>query len=144
MGRGEYDSVNRRALLATVGSSIGTVSGCGAWSSEDTSRQTPQFVSPPPCPEVPESLTESTIQQFVPRFERAYRTRVLLQEHDRIVSPVEFIGLRNSPPVDTVGPGFSVRLVYRLTYRQLSDGPTPVADHVDTSTSTIEYYIKKT
>ena len=141
--------MRRRNVLKLVGGAGASVAGCSGPSAAPsprtdapTSSVPPETrVEVPPCPESPDTLTAETAGRFASEFERAYRARLLLRRRDGITPPIQFRGLRESPPGERDGSGFIIRLNYRLSYQQMSDGQTPVAVDVDLPSESFHYFI---
>lgn len=153
----DFDMDRRRLLetlvggavpLATAGAVTG-VAGCLASpvrpnESPTTSPPVESRVEVPPCPERPEPLTGSGAATFAVRFERAYVTRRILRENDR-VTYVDFLELEgtdgSSATVTEIDGGFEVRFSARPAYGYRQHPGTPESAHVDFAEYRVDYFV---
>jgi hypothetical protein len=148
--------MNRRGFLGTV-SGVGIVlAGClgqGTTPEKPTdSLTTSPAPSPtpgvesdvevPPCPEKSDSFTRETALEFAMQFEKAYVTRTVLQEHERVTAIDIDIGngLTNKTATQTddgwlvrftvTGPAYRYRPTPNSTETAHVDPPLYVANYV--------------
>lgn len=110
--------MNRRLFLSMAGLVGGSLAGClgqGAAPEQPTATDSPtpspttgSQVEVPPCPEKPNPITRDTVLQFATQFEKAFVTRNVLREHERVVSVDIDIGRSPTSKTATQTDGGSV------------------------------------
>ena len=143
--------MNRRKFLGVVGGIGVSFSGClgqGSAPAQPTDSPTPSptvesRVEVPACPEKPDSLSRENVLQFAIQFEKAFVTRTVLQEHERVTSIDVDIGdgLTNKTAIQTDG-GWLVRFtVTGPAYRYLPSPNATETAHVDPPLYAANYFI---
>lgn len=151
--------MNRRRFLEVIGGVSVGITGClgqrtGSNSSSPasptdspTATATPEAgsrVTVPPCPTKPASLTRDTALQFTTQFEKAYLTRTVLRDRERIISVDIDIGsgLTDKTATQTdagwlarftvTGPAYRYRPDPNATTTAHADPPVYVANYLIT------------
>lgn len=147
----EVIGMHRRQLLRLAPGGAALLPGCLDSFTADPTPTTPtptppieSQVSIPDCPEKPDPLTRENVVEYAVRFENAYVTREILDEHARITS-VTFIrpvGDWAEPSVTESGDGFVVRFGARVSYDQQRYDSTR-ARHVDEPNYTANYFVSR-
>lgn len=145
--------MNRRRFLRFAPVGVTVVPGClGTFNSESTPTtptSTPPIesqVTVPDCPGKPDPLTRENVVEFALRFEHAYVTREVLDEHAR-VTYVTFSAGENvhpdewtEPTVAETADGFVVRFGVRVRHGRRRFDSTHVK-HVDDPPYTANYFV---
>lgn len=123
--------------------------GCTSRSTSDTTPSpTPSIesqVTVPDCPEKPDPLTRENVVEFVVRFENAYVTREILDEHARVTYVTFSAGEEvhpdeTEPTVTETDDGFVVRFAARVRHGRQRYDSTHVKD-VDEPPYTANYFV---
>lgn len=151
--------MNRRGFLGTV-SGVGIVlAGCLGQETppekpaDSLTTSPPPFstsgvesdVEVPPCPEKSDSFTHELILKFAMQFEKAYVTRTVLQEHERVTSIDIDIGdgLTNKTATHT-DDGWLVRFtVNGPAYRYRPTPHSTETAHVDPPLYVANYFVSE-
>lgn len=162
--------MNRRQILAAVaGIGASSLAGCaGRGSSPDGSTDSPagpttsdvptrsptptsrarsptsaaeSEIEVPPCPGTPASLTRETVVRFASQFERAYVTRTVLREHERVTSVRVDVEDAEAEVIRT-DDGWVVRFtVVGPAYRYRPTPGSTVTAHVDPPLYVASYFV---
>lgn len=143
----------RRRLLVLVGGMAGPLGGCsggGRLPGQSTDSPTPSppvesRVEVPPCPEKPDPLTRETVVRFAILFEKAYVTRQILHEQER-VTYVDFLTIGQveddpNAPVTPTADGFIARFPVSPAYGYRDDPGKAVTAHADLPEYTATYFV---
>lgn len=106
-------------------------------------------VEVPACPDRPASLTYDSVVRYAIQFEKAYTTRVILQENDRVtyVQFKQLAGMYDGEPnaeISRVDDGWVVRFSVTPAYGYRPHEGTAESVHVDPAQYTANYFISAT
>lgn len=135
--------MDRRRFLQIALGGLSATAGCLSPSSQSSPTPSPAVesrVEVPSCPTKPSPLTEENVGPFAVQFEKAYFTRQILRNNER-VTYVEFLSIDESPTVTKVTGGYVVRFEALPAYGFRPNPDTPETAHADFPQSTLHYFI---
>lgn len=150
--------MNRRRFLELMGGVSVGITGClgqrtgsnpsspASPTDSPTATSTPEAgsqVTIPPCPTKPASLTRDTALQFATQFEKAYLTRTVLRDQERVISVDIDVGsgLTDKTATQTDAGWLARFTVTGPAYRYRPDPKSTETAHVDPPMYAANYLI---
>lgn len=139
--------MKRRRFLGGTAGGFSMFAGCttspGHRSESPTSSPAIESrVDVPSCPKMPRPLARENVASFAIQFEKAYFTRRVLRENER-VTYVEFLSIADADEADVTQTenGFIVRFSAMSAYGYRQNPGTPETTHADLPQYTAYYFI---